>query len=476
MANAEWVHWLAVIGLAVIAASLVFFAWWALFHDRARGRRRCPRCWYDLAYTTGMTCSECGFTGRTEKDFAKTRRRKALAAPAILAVAMLGGYVIDRANTNGWMSYVPTGALIQLLPLADDADGFIGSELSQRMARRSASEEHWLAILRKAAKGDFRARPGEEAWANKYGELLDGGVLRGLLGADDPQHQREVQDLLMSLPPYVDLSIREPWPSDIAPILNVQVRTWWPRQMQMRIAATPRIDGMREIEPDTHVLLDRPIQVRSYSLPLPKMESGSHEVPIDLTVQMRAPGDEDWRVFNDRTAIVKITIEGKFEDTLAAVGGEEFDEAIRAALSAGLHKWPTGSLPVRVGIDQETTQIEAFDNTAVGVRVDVLRDGDLARQIDLWWRAGSRNVRRQTAWEVPMLDPEVLDRPDVEDEQWTMRVRSLPELALRVDGVKRYWQGEVTMPARLIPRQGDSGPRGWMPEGDAIVKPPDGDG
>ena len=75
MSAAEWPF--VALGLLVLAvnAGAVYVAWWALFKDRSRGRRRCPRCWHDLDYTPGMTCGECGFVARNEDDLATTRRR-----------------------------------------------------------------------------------------------------------------------------------------------------------------------------------------------------------------------------------------------------------------------------------------------------------------------------------------------------------------------------------------------------------------
>ena len=58
---------------ALLAGVLAFVAvgvgavWWALFRDKARGRRRCPRCWHDLSATPGMTCGECGFAAQADR-------------------------------------------------------------------------------------------------------------------------------------------------------------------------------------------------------------------------------------------------------------------------------------------------------------------------------------------------------------------------------------------------------------------------
>ena len=59
--------------IALIVGGIVVL--WALFADRARGRKRCPKCWYDLSASPEPRCSECGFVARTERKLRKTRRR-----------------------------------------------------------------------------------------------------------------------------------------------------------------------------------------------------------------------------------------------------------------------------------------------------------------------------------------------------------------------------------------------------------------
>jgi hypothetical protein len=45
-----WVAWVLA-GLLLVGGGWLFA--WALFWDRSRGRRRCPKCWYDLRGTQG---------------------------------------------------------------------------------------------------------------------------------------------------------------------------------------------------------------------------------------------------------------------------------------------------------------------------------------------------------------------------------------------------------------------------------------
>ncbi|MEM7230145.1 MAG: hypothetical protein AAF432_15165, partial [Planctomycetota bacterium] len=43
----------------------------ALFFNRIRklwnNQRRCPKCWYDMSHTPGLTCGECGRTAKKER-------------------------------------------------------------------------------------------------------------------------------------------------------------------------------------------------------------------------------------------------------------------------------------------------------------------------------------------------------------------------------------------------------------------------
>ena len=94
----------------------------------------------------------------------------------------------------------------------------------------------------------------------------------------------------------------------------------------------------------------------------------------------------------------------------------------------------------------------------------LLRNGKPARQLDIWWAAGVTSMRQFYAWEVPMLDDELLGKPDQPGDEWTVRVTGMRELALRVDGVSRYWSGEIEMPVAVRSQRGTAPSRGWIPE------------
>jgi len=103
--------------VAALAAALVL---WALFADRARGRKRCRKCWYDLAPLgePPTTCPEGGTAHTKPKHLTRTRRRKRLAALGLF-VMIIGGYGLwttPRVIERGWYGAVPTAVLILALP------------------------------------------------------------------------------------------------------------------------------------------------------------------------------------------------------------------------------------------------------------------------------------------------------------------------------------------------------------------------
>src|SRR5262245_22457959 len=169
-----WVPWLVLIGVFAGGAVLVYVAWWALFADRPRGRRRCPKCWYDMAYAPGpgMTCAECGFIARRESQFHRARRRYGIAAIAILSAVALTAFINDRANQRGLASVLPTRMLIWLLPLAGPSNGGIYGEVMGRAGSSLLTAGEWEALLARCACGDWRAGPPGDDWIQKYGAMI----------------------------------------------------------------------------------------------------------------------------------------------------------------------------------------------------------------------------------------------------------------------------------------------------------------
>ena len=146
---------------AGVAAFALVLLVWAVRGDRAKGRRRCPECWYDMRGTlpTGraaaeaddardqtaapsLLCPECGHTAATDRDLYKPRRRPRLALLAV-AIVLLSfyGQTVPRALRTGPLGLVPTTVLIggmRWLP-AEWYMGMSDSTLSDRLW----AEESW---------------------------------------------------------------------------------------------------------------------------------------------------------------------------------------------------------------------------------------------------------------------------------------------------------------------------------------------
>jgi len=129
----------AALGVGALV-TLILLAW-ALPGDRARGRRRCPKCWYDMAGTPGLVCPECGKDARREARLGRARRRLWVVAvcfvPLFAGAGVYGAWLRSRPN---WASELPTVVLIGWSPLIT-ADWLPGHEpLAMELCDRASIE------------------------------------------------------------------------------------------------------------------------------------------------------------------------------------------------------------------------------------------------------------------------------------------------------------------------------------------------
>lgn len=101
-----------------VSYGLLFFALmlstWAIIGDRARGRLRCPGCWYDMQGIENQLCPECGNIIKSSKHLSKARRSR---WPFILAfLCISGGFYgfahLKRVEGSSALALVPTRALM----------------------------------------------------------------------------------------------------------------------------------------------------------------------------------------------------------------------------------------------------------------------------------------------------------------------------------------------------------------------------
>ena len=118
----DWIWWISgsLVGLGGLGLGL-----WAMFGDRSRGRRRCPRCWYDMSATSHRRCSECGHEVRKESAFFRTRRRwRRIALGLVLILAGLATFFGREVHDKGWVRATPTVVYIAFLPHLDSQTTF----------------------------------------------------------------------------------------------------------------------------------------------------------------------------------------------------------------------------------------------------------------------------------------------------------------------------------------------------------------
>lgn len=446
---ATWLSW--PLALAVLAACLVV-TWWGLFGDRTRGRRRCPRCWYDLSHTAGLTCPECGRVAARERQLHRRRRRLLPAALAALTAALGAAWTIEHHRHRGWLSMVPSRALVAALPLAGPGGGPVLDELGARAGRRALTAEQWRALIERCVSGDRRAPPAGPRWQEKYGRLVE-------LAINAAPDRAALERRLLELPPHLDLRAPRTWPRDAKVCLDLELRHWWPDEAECLIELVPRSPGAPRIT--LHRARGRSHSSYPVVVDPPAAGPAGACVAFETVVQRRI-GDGDWEEVERRELSVPIEIDGTLAGTLRPAGEETLDEAIRRVFAHGVVKWPAGRSPLRVQFDPRPTYLPEFEGTNIGVTIEIRRDEEVARRLDLWWRAGVPPPTRQSFGSVVVLeDPALVAQAD-ESEDWTMVVRGDPELALRAGTAPRYWAGEFTVPLKVDRRRRAAPPRDWV--------------
>jgi hypothetical protein len=142
MTAPDWLFWAIAAPLVLVGLALLHFG---LFHDRARCRRRCPKCWYDMGGTGGFRCPECGREAGLERALHRTRRRPLWVAAGLLLV--LGPMVGVRVWSDGWEGLVPDTALILSVgrlpyPYPRESAGWLGG-LSARLDTKVTQDRLW---------------------------------------------------------------------------------------------------------------------------------------------------------------------------------------------------------------------------------------------------------------------------------------------------------------------------------------------
>lgn len=109
------------VATAIVSVLLLL---WALAGDRARGRRRCPRCWYQLGVagsvaSVPLQCSECGHRVSNVRKLSRTRRRWRSAVVACLIGLIAATLAVaPGARLRGWPGAIPSTVMVSVWPVS----------------------------------------------------------------------------------------------------------------------------------------------------------------------------------------------------------------------------------------------------------------------------------------------------------------------------------------------------------------------
>lgn len=135
--------------------------WSGFIKDRSRGRKRCPRCWYDMRFAAPpCTCPECGRRIGHERELRRTRRKwKRAALGVVLLLIPTVTLAWDCVQQRGWQHYLPTTALIRLRPVVDPPNAgrsptyTVYMELQSRLESGSTSPEERRQLVESLLPG-----------------------------------------------------------------------------------------------------------------------------------------------------------------------------------------------------------------------------------------------------------------------------------------------------------------------------------
>jgi len=418
----DWVLWFAA-GLLLVGG--VWLTGWSLFHDRARGRRRCPKCWYDLRGTPGLRCSECGYEAKRERQLFSTRRRWRLAALGVLLMlAASSAGLAPKVRRDGWLSLVPTTVLILAVPPAAEdwiwpPVGMLSpGDTEDDLLNRPSSFEN-----RAADELARRIASGAELWNCQWRYLI--------------REKRAIRT-------------RRKWPQTVPFMAALRL----PLVSRGSITVCPRLQDAT----DATFLWDDGVFWRD-GPHLPEvvgvLAAGTTEVIFDCAVWKRK---SFWREAGESplwTGTVEIPLEcaPSIDDVIRPDRDPALTEAMRAALRVKLsfHQLvdtgpPRSAWCLSLGLLQVADS--PLNAVALGLGVDVLHDGKVAgtrrfRRQDFWPRGDPRQVNATI--DLPGVDEEALFGPDAADH-WSLRVRGDGEMALTDWDRDQYWAGEFTLP------------------------------
>ena len=418
-----WIWWSAGVVVGLLAIWLLYRS---LLHDRSRGRRRCPKCWYDMSGTGSLTCSECGATYTRERKLFKTRRRWRWAMVSlVLSLASAAGMLAPKVQRDGWVGSMPTTALILAAPWCDPD--------------HSSLEEQIVAVLlgRTGRLWDWQERCLLRTSFDRINDLQHDLNFRYIVWA-----------ALESGVVTVDLQLHDRWPVGWPLYCTYKTESpfLWDSMIELRPVKCVTDNGARipcyelaRYIPSHHQLSDAVVQMDVGSL------RQTQQLTIEFDVlQMTGSSGEGWTRIGSCSTSFAIDFVGELDDYLTPIVSELSNESVQNCSS-----W----------------SIATADGEQFNVHLDFPRDCSDELPMYITQRVALMHRDRVVASEGAVMARDFINphfsiinmtliesalAPIREDDlEWALRLTGDPSWALR-EGWSRYWAGVVEFPIRWV--------------------------
>ncbi len=488
--------------LTVLGVACVILAFAAdVVRCRFRRRRRCPKCWYDMSHSPGLTCSECGFAASSEKRLLRFRRRwrYALLAPLLFAGAWTS-HRWPQIEARGWPAAIPTTALVSSvwyvnhpnvwytywsvaccntsngnstdpsIPLREFIAATCAHELVHRISDETPADWQCRLLSERLLENLESLDPfigTESGWEGRY--TLAALLTYGCLDRTQSDEQRERSYRLWP----VWIRCRPTWPADVK--VYAEVEPWRPfvaDDIHLRFSGTFPAEQL-------DLVLDRDYELSQYAQsghlgPLPwsdHLSCVAHESgvgdrlihTVQITRSIEGSDTETTLSSGSWSRQLEWPIEfvPSIDDVLTPVRSVALDEAIRESFRAGLansarfgRNGPPELLVypefLRNALVKHGSPSFAATFTVAAYGVDVATGS-------AWWNAatpgnagGPFSSARGGLSTIQLTYATGVDPDELFNCELTLRITSNPELALRCFDADRYWQGEVEIPLRVL--------------------------
>ena len=244
------------------------------------------------------------------------------------------------------------------------------------------------------------------------------------MGRYGEEKMGDAKTMLYELPLEVTLRTRDPWPTGVPLVVEASVQGWWPHPAGHRVYVTPRL-------PDAETTL---LTGRAAPIILPITETTDTDITFDLRIDQFRHSEPNarWTMIEQRTVTIPVRIAGTIDDVMAPVESEEMDRFLEYYVGRDSS----------VRIIRSATETPLFDGVAIGIVMEFILEGEIMATELHWWLGGKDPPPPEWRWgwtEKSSWRAQL-------GEHWTIRIRSDPEIALRVVDSDRYWSGEITIP------------------------------